>query len=126
MRRNNYLLAGWVLLLITAIASLYFYLFHFEATLYFIATSSERVKDVSHMSPQDEYELYDTIIPYKQPAFFTQFALVISLFIYTIIIRRYLDLIVVRVVYWITLLLMILFSLLTLAMPFIPYGGMVG
>jgi len=78
------------------------------------------------MSPQDEYELYDKIIPYKLPVFFTQFALIVSLFLYTRIIRQRFNLIAIRVVYWVALLLIIFLSLLTLVMPVIPYGGMVG
>jgi hypothetical protein len=119
------------MLLFFVITSLYFYVFHPEATLYFLATLFSRSTGelLSGKVPNDypnHYELYDLIIPYKRPVFFAQFALIVSLFVYTRFIRRRFNLIVVKVIYWMTILLIIFFTLLTLAMPIIPYGGMVG
>ena len=126
-KRNNYLLVGWIVLLIFVASSLYLYLFRFDATVYFWATLPSRsVGEILSGKIPDNYELEDVIVRYKRPVFFFQFASIVLLFVYTKVIRRILNLIIISIVYWVALLLTVFFALLTLLMPIIPYGGMVG
>jgi hypothetical protein len=126
MKKNNYLLTGWIALLLFVFISLYFYLFHPEAMLYYVATMPSSIGNGFNIVLPEQFELYEKIIPYKKPVFFAQFALTLLLCAYTKAMYRRFDLIIIRVIYWLLILLIICYSLLTLVMPIIPYGGMVG